>query len=99
MTQPKTASKFTPGPWSLFKMYGGWALKGAKGEAHRIAAIMGTRKTDDDSGEAQANARLIAKAPEMYELLEMICTLYRLRVASGVYQEARRIKAEIDGEG
>jgi hypothetical protein len=48
-------------------------------------------------GEREANARLIAKAPEMYELLEKVIFLHG--PIDPIAREASRIKAAIDGEG
>ncbi len=101
----RSAKQFTPGEWELFTMYGGWSLKSG---GHRIAAIVGTRKANDDPGEAQANARLIRAGKEMYELLECLADrargkTYALSIGQSEWikltHEARRIKAEIDGEG
>ena len=112
MTQPKTASKFTPGPWTLelvgtgsdaYKDYGFWRI--ASDENLYIAEI------DIHSGR-EADAWLITKAPDMYELLEAVDVLLsdsEVRHAiSEVGEQAQvhkllrmtgRIKAAIDGEG
>ncbi len=114
--QPKTASKFTPGPYEA-KQAGPnlWIYAGDV-----AVAFIGGRDTPftlHPNTPHKANARLFWKAPEMYELLEMLNT-YHTRIvknpsslpslkialdefptASDIYQEARRIKAEIDGEG
>lgn len=93
MTQPKTASKFTPGPWQVEEVgveelfivkpdgKGGW---------------FGIAELSVDA--AFADARLIAKAPAMYELLSHITQHDPLLPCGFCINEAKRIKAEIDGE-
>ena len=105
MTQPKTASKFTPGPWE-------WAQYSPTTPEHHSAIL----SSPDDDGVlfheaawqvSKADARLIAAAPEMYELLEQIDRAKNdmsdrkgTRLAwFNIICEARRIKAAIDGEG
>jgi hypothetical protein len=100
MTQ-KTASKFTPGPW-LFK--------GRMKDGPRSFVVEAGTWTFYAGKEA--NARLIAKAPEMYELLELLDWFAtwltqekdNIRPPHGdewksLVKAARRIKAAIDGEG
>ncbi len=125
MTQ-KTASKFTPGPWivvsGLPTLINSGGMR-AVGEPYRSIASTHVYKGDTTLVD-EANARLIAKAPEMYELLEAaisICDFMDAGVlvrstkndddpqwavkqiplvkALKSISEARRIKAEIDGEG
>ena len=119
MTQPKTASKFTPGPWSYDRHLFRADESGYEHESYSICATSGApyigsvnKGQECGSAEAQANARLIAAAPEMYELLRHILTadgvpqstaagpMSRKDIAwlKTVYAEARRIKAAVDGE-
>jgi len=67
--------KFTPGPWE----YKDWGLKGPQIRATRDAPEDGgwrrsvsicTLRRHVDVHSLEANARLIAKAPEMYEALK-----------------------------
>jgi len=98
MTQPKTASKFTPGPWEA----DGLRVKSQQG-------IVAKAFVPQERGcfAAMDNARLIAAAPEMYELLDKLADRTRgvdavLDIGRSEWadlcQDARRLKAEIDGE-
>ncbi len=95
--QPKTASKFTPGPWRLHVLA---AKRGCDGTS---AIYAGEQEICHGRFMADPDARLIAAAPEMYELLETIESHYH--DAPGPYDweaivnVSRRIKAAIDGEG
>ena len=65
-------SEHTPGPWTPWNNngYSIWRITAAKCRAESasrtIAEVVG------DSAETEANARLIAAAPEMFELLRKI---------------------------
>ncbi len=105
MTQ-KTASKHTPGPWH-------WDGKQKIGSNYWRMCTLPKATGSGISGvideELVANARLISKAPEMYELLKRLFTLSSNPEQAGdtmwpcslgqIIGKARRIKAEIDGEG
>ena len=125
MTQPKTASKHTPGP--LIQ----WEKENSKGTLISICHHVGPLESSDHAcvakvqgktpEEAEANVRLFVKAPEMYELLGQINgardNILSIERAEGkvsmtslspsptildwsdIVDEARRIKAAIDGEG
>ena len=106
MTQPKTASKsssHTPGPWE-------WTQYSPTTAEHHSASL----SSSDDDGVlfhqaawqvSNANARLIAAAPEMYELLEIVESYYHDAPQlhphdwGTIVNVARRIKAAVDGEG
>lgn len=67
-------SKYTPGPWRVFAGTG-FDYLGIEGENDQTVVIYGL--DGDDGGvrgstkeEAEANARLIAAAPELLEALE-----------------------------
>ena len=76
-----STQKHTPGPW---KVIGTSIFRGDKSAAHlsndelsRVAEIVTREKPGalsldprDDDGEAQANARLVAAAPELLAALE-----------------------------
>ncbi|MFT8896306.1 MAG: hypothetical protein ABF968_05005 [Acetobacter sp.] len=66
-------TKFTPGPWIAFKG-AGWCISRPNA---RMAHMVGMRAhfsmvsaENDDEKEAQANAHLIAAAPDLYEALK-----------------------------
>jgi hypothetical protein len=77
--QPATA-QHTPGPWTVFEQapYSVW-----KGDAQIAACrvldqdgnVAGYMLSGWESEQAQANARLIAAAPEMLAALEMVASL------------------------
>jgi hypothetical protein len=61
------ATKHTPGPWSLFPMETGWYVNQQGGPGY-----VGTMHTASHrAAECEANARLIAAAPELLEALEI----------------------------
>ena len=107
-------SKFTPGPWEVspylrpdldddpMGVYRLGQLSAAKLTEAYFAAEPETQELANVHTENEANARLIAQAPEMYELLSKMAQWaenpsYPLHQASWC-DKARRIKAEIDGE-
>lgn len=90
--QPKTGSKFTPGPWTVH----------ANGTT--IRAYLPHSKNRSYASVAPhvhpENARLIAAAPEMYELLSTLAEdNFLCDNGNSVCDEARRIKAAIESLG
>ena len=87
-------SKFTAGKWEVGEIYN-----------KHYAVFVGTHAVADcfDNRESEGNARLIAAAPEMYELLSYFSTLedvtndeaYNFFVA---VRRTRRLLARIDEE-
>ena len=71
-------AKHTPGPWSTYTIlqpsenHRGWEIAPKRG--NRVAAVypMCTEDGSDPSEEAQANARLIAAAPDLLAALKML---------------------------
>ena len=65
--------KHTPGPWTVDKVYVGYVRNNNK---QLIATAQGSagdsRASDLSAAECQANAQLIAAAPEMLEVLKNI---------------------------
>jgi hypothetical protein len=89
MTQPKTASKFTPGPWTPERHSGG-------------ELIIRGKNSEWVDPQAPNNIGLTVKAPEMYELLDHLdsySSWLNTPELRDIQTEARRIKAAIDGEG
>jgi len=66
-------SKHTPGPWSTHPMAscGVWAVNGI-----HVAATGGDMADDADPDEQEANAKLIAAAPDLYVALQQILNEY-----------------------
>ena len=65
-------SKHTPGPWHVRPFH--FVYYEIAEFVERVKAS-GQWPKDKQIGETDANARLIAQAPEMYELLEMLLRL------------------------
>ena len=67
--------KFTPGPWSVAKKD---KLRGAvvAKDGEMVCDQTGAGRYED---EADANARLIAAAPEMYYILDIIDTYHAIK--------------------
>lgn len=95
MTQPKTASKHTPGPWEA-KQAGPNLWIYADDIAVAFIGGKDTPFTLQPNVPHEANASLIAQAPEMYELLKHMSIHKHL--CKYCPDKARRIKVEIDGE-
>ena len=96
-------SKFTPGPWETAPGYYGEGatantIKSPGGKVAHLDVVMWANGDNEDVLRMKANARLIAQAPEMYELLSHITNHDPLLPCGFCINEARRIKAEIDGE-
>ncbi len=101
--QPKTGSKFTAGPWKAVNTPITWQIRDAADEV--------ITESWDYHPLPDANAHLIAQAPEMYELLEQLIDAgenislniktQEICVAeqdwSDLVREARRIIGEISG--
>lgn len=69
-------SKYTPGPWRIvFDEYGGYDSMSSAYEIHdsddKDLAVLDTHK-DGESKQHEANARLIASAPELLEALKTL---------------------------
>ena len=109
MTQPKTASKFTPEKWYFQDVL----FQGGEGgkQLYRVVQYFDQGTLLLHEGRDEKRARLIAAGPEMYELLsQLLETVDREFLAGGTplcdrceqtlgqsITDARRIKAAIDG--
>lgn len=68
--------KFTPGPWEVSvsnsgSIFGDMENAKHNGDNPYIGTVDGI-DSDNKIPESQANARLIARAPDMYELLDLV---------------------------
>ena len=91
-------SQHTPGPWQTTKHQ-----RASLAEASIEVASAGGRPICDmgdyPNEEDGANARLIAKAPEMYALLQAFVDMYPPdNHFSGTFDKARALLLEIEGE-
>lgn len=66
---PKAKSKHTPGPWKAYKLDGEWFIEGGDGDI----ADVGFKTEDGEEADLdalfEANAHLMAAAPELLEAL------------------------------
>lgn len=87
-------TKFTPGPWSLWR----------KGDPSQVIAAGRVFVAQTVGGNDQANAHLIAAAPDLYEALESIqaeATRLRAKMPPSVFARivsARAALAKANGE-
>ncbi|MBQ3446864.1 MAG: hypothetical protein IJG37_04385 [Synergistaceae bacterium] len=79
-------SKFTQGKWTAEMIYGDHPIVTADG---RMVA---------DCFNNEANARLIASAPEMYELLKVWTQIQAQPTLRNAQETARELLARIDGK-
>lgn len=63
-------TKHTPGPWKAVEEYNGWAIEGPTPAGHMSDYIASEINKGRDMGEA--DAKLIAAAPELLEALRVI---------------------------
>jgi hypothetical protein len=65
-------AKHTPGPWTLTADGAGWYIECSPERGHSVAYIraeIGEEDPDTSDDEKEANARLIAAAPELLDAL------------------------------
>lgn len=68
-------AKHTPGPWTLTADGAGWYIECSPERGHSVAYIraeIGEEDPDTSDDEKEANARLIAAAPELLEALQAV---------------------------
>ena len=78
-----------PGPWEVFDSHTGlWVMDSAEqGAICKLEWCL----------EAEANARLIAAAPELLALLKRICYKVAVCYDGGVWREARAAIDKVEG--
>ena len=114
-TKEEKRATFTPGPWYAWfceeNETGGGIFQDTNTESQRMICRMAKekrvihkdkRKSDDfvHSAEDEANARLIAAAPEMYEMLKELESgihLARARKGSKTIDKLREVLAKVEG--
>lgn len=92
-------SKYTPGPWKLFK-FGTtgytWCIDDSQDEA---VAYIESATAVLHEGESKANARLIATAPELFEVLdEILDQLHDTALEPELWQKAIAVYKKAKGE-
>lgn len=87
MSEQKTS--YTPGPWEVFKSHTGIYII----DSAEQAAVCKL----EWCLEAEANARLIASAPELLSLLKRICYKVAVCYDGGVWREARAAIDKVEG--
>lgn len=102
-------SKHTPGPWNHGEGYiDTHAVDDDGSRDYIILAELHSTFGPDNYGvdqwrlppeEYEANGRLIAAAPEMYELLEYIRDMATIETPTDVLERVNTLLAKIDGGG
>lgn len=72
----ETGPDFTPGPWKASKWATGWTVS-ATDYHYSVCHLEGCNNAD-------ANARLIAAAPDLLQALKMLCPLTHLQTCKGL---------------
>lgn len=90
-------SKFTPGEWEALKAKGYHIIRLAPNGEREVGKVI-AYVLQWYQGEDWGTARLIAAAPEMYELLKEVAQCEGDYVADTVFK-AQELLARIDGEG
>ena len=100
--------KHTPGPWEAkvcINKHGGWRSPSQEVNIGNGNSLIATYNTDymeyPSDEENEANARLIAKAPEMYELLKQATSYVENSNISGCHAlngDIINLLMEIDNE-
>ena len=93
MNDTKEKHAFTPGPWGYSE---GEIYRGNNPIASVIPSFGWFRKTAED----EANARLIAAAPEMFEVLSELLDTLEMSKGYGFdeeYEKAREVLAKVEG--
>lgn len=63
--------KHTPGPWYATTRQGSWDWVVAQSESIEVCQMFHDGTPENETGEA--NARLVASAPDLLEALELLC--------------------------
>jgi hypothetical protein len=92
MSEPK----FTPGPWEIWHAVEVYAASEPIAKSVFIADCDPLARIPE--GQAEANARLITKAPEMYKLLDSILRADDLQELRDLAIRGQELLKQIDGE-
>jgi len=95
-TQTQIRAKHTPGPWSLGETYGDEIRAGNRsiGEVHGGRFVSnGMSEEYEIPAEVQANARLIAAAPDMFlALCKLVCPACNHELQHHLYKEGCEVE-------
>lgn len=83
-------SKHTPGPWHVSEEWDGTSIKAGQFHVTHTIQWCGWHPEEEDKAVTQANARLIAAAPE---LLEALVDLERTAGLPAMMDDPVRVKA------
>ena len=86
-------TQHTPGPWHVVQAANGRVSVYPLGGKERVLDVY--CPLDRSEGTLGGNARLIAAAPEMYELVKALATVTGSTV--GLFDKARALLARVEG--
>ena len=97
-------TQHTPGPWTIHADTDGWPLVMSGGVAGRIVANVNPQSCPDESSApefvempCEANARLIAAAPELLEALQFVMTASGEQLSTA-FEQAQAAIAKATGD-
>jgi len=91
-------SKHTPGPWEIEEHYH-FGYRWISGPEHsQLAQVVWCMEDEDRSPECEANAHLIAAAPELLEALEKVFTVMNDDMPVGLRKVCYEAIAKARGE-
>ena len=97
--------KFTPGPWVPTRNHAFWQINKFDENNNWVTTVgdvCSSYPTDPDTGLQEANANLIAEAPDLLKILEAMSAQFKEEVADGeycsIYVQAQAAIAKAYGE-
>jgi hypothetical protein len=89
----------TPGPWTIHIAYGAWNVLGTDHPNPNFAASVCSVDNDDErqgAGTAEANARLVASAPDLLKYLKLLCEAdANGELDDALFEQARAVIAKV----
>jgi hypothetical protein len=96
------ATNHTPGPWVAERNSHYWHIRPVSGTPPFIGDVCASNPEDADSGLQEANARLVAAAPELLEALKNLVSIPAFNVllrVNGGHQLRKACEAIDKAEG